>query len=127
MPAATLPCSTSPTGDQHAAPALTWAAAAMIALTVRRQRPQSAPAPHASATSLEVLAPPATTSATTCLVAPVHRHTNISALPLLRQRDQRQRDTGCGSSPERRVRTCFGIFRNAYVFMDMKPNTRITW
>ena len=58
MPAATLPCSTSPTGDQHAAPALTWAAAAMIALTVRRQRPQSAPAPHASATSLEVLAPP---------------------------------------------------------------------
>jgi MYXO-CTERM domain-containing protein len=77
--AGTLPCSTSPPGDQHAAPALTFAAAAMIALTVRRQRPQSAPAPHASATSLEVHAPPATTSATTCLVAPVHRHTNISA------------------------------------------------
>src|SRR6185503_21109614 len=100
--AATLPCSTSPTGDQHAAPALTWAAAAMIALTVRRQRPQSAPAPHASATSLEVHAPPATTSATTCLVAPVHRHTNISALPLLRQRDQRQRDTGSGADHPRR-------------------------
>ena len=51
--------------DQQAAPTSTWAAAAMIALTVRRQRPQSAPAPHASATSLEVHAPPATTSATT--------------------------------------------------------------
>lgn len=62
--AGTLPCSISPPGDQHAAPALTWAAAAMIALTVRRQQPQSAPAPHASATSLEVHAPPATMSAT---------------------------------------------------------------
>src|SRR6476659_9091760 len=105
--AATLPGSPSRPGDQHAAPALTWAAAAMIALTVRRQRPQSAPAPHASATSLEVLAPPATTSATTCLVAPVHRHTNISALPLLRRRDQRPRDTGSGADhPRRWERSC---------------------
>jgi hypothetical protein len=40
------------------------AAVAMIARSVRRQRPQSVPAPHAAATSLEVDAPPATASDT---------------------------------------------------------------
>jgi hypothetical protein len=40
------------------------AAASMIALSVRRQRPQSVPAPHAAATSLDVDAPPATASDT---------------------------------------------------------------
>jgi hypothetical protein len=48
----------------------------MIARTVRLQRPQSDPAPHAMATSLHVDAPHATASATAWLVAPVHRHTN---------------------------------------------------
>ena len=123
--AGTLPCSTSPPGDQHAAPALTWAAAAMIALTVRRQRPQSAPAPHASATCLEVHAPPATTSATTCLVAPVHRHTNISALPLLRQRDQRQRDTGSGADHPRRDWSGHVSGPFMYIFTDIEPDIRI--
>ena len=51
----------------------------MIARNVRRQRPQSPPAPHASAICLEVQAPFATTSSTTWLVAPVHRQTNIRA------------------------------------------------
>jgi hypothetical protein len=46
---------------------------------VRRQRPQSAPAPHARATSFVVDAPAATASATVWLVTPVHRHTNIAA------------------------------------------------
>lgn len=50
----------------------------MIALTVRRQRPQSDPAPHALATSLQVDAPRDTASATSWLVAPVHRHTYTS-------------------------------------------------
>ena len=36
----------------------------MIARSVRRQRPQSPPAPHAAAISLEVDAPCATTSDT---------------------------------------------------------------
>jgi hypothetical protein len=40
------------------------AAAAMIARSVRRQRPQSVPAPHAAATSLDVDAPQATASDT---------------------------------------------------------------
>lgn len=44
---------------------------------MRRQRPQSAPAPHACATSLVVDAPAATASATVWLVTPLHRHTNI--------------------------------------------------
>lgn len=48
-----------------------------IAWTVRRQRPQSAPAPHDLATSLVVDAPAATASATDWLVTPLHRHTNI--------------------------------------------------
>jgi hypothetical protein len=39
-------------------------AAAMIARSVRRQRPQSAPAPHAAATSFDVDAPCATASDT---------------------------------------------------------------
>jgi hypothetical protein len=50
----------------------------MIARTVRLQRPQSEPAPHALATSLHVLAPHATASATMWLVAPVQRHTNMA-------------------------------------------------
>lgn len=54
----------------------------MIARTVRRQRPQSAPAPHASAICLDVEAPEATRSETTWLVTPVHRQTNISASAL---------------------------------------------
>ncbi|GFG51095.1 hypothetical protein MAGR_25360 [Mycolicibacterium agri] len=48
----------------------------MMARSVWRQRPQSAPAPHAAATCLEVTAPVATTSATISLVAPVQRQTN---------------------------------------------------
>jgi len=36
----------------------------MIARTVRRQRPQSEPAPHAAATSFDVKAPAATASPT---------------------------------------------------------------
>ncbi len=46
---------------------------------VRRQRPQSAPAPHAEATSFVVAAPAATASFTVWLVTPLHRHTNIPA------------------------------------------------
>ena len=48
-----------------------------IAWTVRRQRPHSAPAPQAWATSFVVDAPAATASATVWLVTPLHRHTNI--------------------------------------------------
>lgn len=50
----------------------------MIARTVRRQRPQSEPAPQASAICREVDAPDATRSVTTWLVTPVQRQTNIS-------------------------------------------------
>ena len=53
----------------------------MIARTVRRQRPQSRPAPHFVATSLDVDAPLATTSETVWLVTPSHRHTYISDPP----------------------------------------------
>src|ERR1700744_39985 len=52
----------------------------MIARTVRRQRPQSAPAPHAWATSLVVDAPAAMTSDTVALVIPLHRHTTTPAI-----------------------------------------------
>ena len=55
-----------------------WADASMMARSVRRHRPQSRPAPHAAATSLEVEAPPATASDTVWLVTPSHRHTYIS-------------------------------------------------
>ena len=55
----------------------------MIARTVRRHRPQSAPAPQASAICLDVDAPEATSSETVWLVTPVHRQTNITA-PVLR-------------------------------------------
>jgi hypothetical protein len=48
-----------------------------IARKVRRQRPQSAPAPHASATSFVVDAPRETASATIWLVTPLHKHTYI--------------------------------------------------
>src|SRR5215208_3125729 len=51
----------------------------MIARRVRLHRPQSAPAPQASAICFEVFAPLATTSLTTWLVAPVHRQTSIAA------------------------------------------------
>ncbi len=44
---------------------------------VRRQRPQSAPAPQALATSLDVAAPASTASHTVWLVTPLHRQTNI--------------------------------------------------
>ncbi|OBG96548.1 hypothetical protein A9X05_06445 [Mycobacterium sp. E3298] len=50
-----------------------------IAWTVRRQRPQSAPAPQAAATSLVVQAPASTASVTVWLVTPLHRQTNIPA------------------------------------------------
>ncbi|OOK73684.1 hypothetical protein BZL30_4900 [Mycobacterium kansasii] len=53
----------------------------MIARKVRRQRPQSLPAPHAAATSFDVDAPRATASQTVWLVAPTQRHTYISKLP----------------------------------------------
>ena len=49
----------------------------MMDRTVRRQRPQSAPAPHAWATSFVVDAPAATASPTMWLVIPLHRHTHI--------------------------------------------------
>lgn len=48
-----------------------------MARTVRRHRPQSEPAPQASATCRDVVAPAATASWTAWVVAPVHRHTNI--------------------------------------------------
>jgi hypothetical protein len=57
-------------------------AASMMARTVRLQRPQSNPAPQASAICLDVDAPEATKSVTAWLVTPVHKHTNISRLPL---------------------------------------------
>lgn len=44
---------------------------------VCRQRPQSAPAPQAWATSLVVEVPAATVSATIWLVTPLHRQTYI--------------------------------------------------
>lgn len=47
-----------------------------MACTVRRQRPQSVPAPHAWATSLVVDAPHSTASVTVWLVTPLQRHTN---------------------------------------------------
>jgi hypothetical protein len=53
----------------------------MIARSVRRQRPQSPPAPHAAATSLEVDAPLATASDTVWLVAPTQRQTYIRPPP----------------------------------------------
>lgn len=53
----------------------------MIARSVRLQRPQSPPAPQASATSLDVEAPRATASQTVWLVAPTHRQTYISPPP----------------------------------------------
>ncbi len=49
----------------------------MMALRFRQHRPQSVPAPHALATCLAVLAPPATASMTALEVVPVHRHTYI--------------------------------------------------
>jgi hypothetical protein len=55
----------------------------MMARRVWRQRPQSAPAPHAVATCLDVTAPFATASATISVVAPLHRHTNMITPPLL--------------------------------------------
>lgn len=57
----------------------------MIARSVCRQRPQSAPAPHAAATSLDVDAPRAMQSDTVWLVAPVHRQTYISTPPQPKQ------------------------------------------
>lgn len=51
--------------------------AARMARTVRRQRPQSEPAPQASAICLDVVAPAVTASWTAWVVAPVHRHTNM--------------------------------------------------
>lgn len=51
----------------------------MIARKVRRHRPQSPPAPQASAICLDVVAPLATTSLTSWLVTPVHRQTNMAA------------------------------------------------
>ncbi len=48
-----------------------------MARTVRRQRPQSAPAPQAWATSFVVDAPAETASVTIWLVIPLQRHTNI--------------------------------------------------
>ncbi len=44
---------------------------------VRRQRPQSAPAPHDAAIWLVVVAPLAMASATAWLVMPLHRQTNM--------------------------------------------------
>jgi hypothetical protein len=54
---------------------------AMTARTVERQRPQSDPAPHAFATSLDVVAPFRATSATSWPVTPRHKQTNIAYAP----------------------------------------------
>jgi len=62
----------------------------MIARSVRLQRPQSPPAPHASATSFDVDAPRATASDTVWLVAPTQRHTYISTPPGGRRRPSEQ-------------------------------------
>src|SRR5690349_15406016 len=51
--------------------------ASMIARTVRRHLPHSDPAPHASATCLEVVAPAATARPMVSLVTPRHRQTYI--------------------------------------------------
>src|SRR3954447_12114483 len=53
--------------------------ASIIARSVRRHRPQSPPAPHASAICFDVQAPLATASLTAWLVTPMHRQTNIAA------------------------------------------------
>lgn len=58
-------------------------AEAIMERTVHRHRPQSDPAPHIAATSLEFDAPAATASVTVWAVAPTHRHTYINASPLL--------------------------------------------
>src|SRR5690242_12367891 len=55
----------------------------MIARRVRRQRPQSPPAPQASVICFDVQAPLATTLSTSWLVTPMHRHTNIGGSALL--------------------------------------------
>src|ERR1700739_2127131 len=72
-------------------------AALIIALTVRRQRPHSEPAPHALATFLVVEAPWATTSETVWLVTPLHRHTYIDGAPISRSR----RFASCGGISRR--------------------------
>src|SRR4051794_30567447 len=53
--------------------------ASIIARSVRRHRPQSPPAPHASAICFDVQTPLATASLTAWLVTPMHRQTNIAA------------------------------------------------
>lgn len=61
----------------------------MIARSVRRQRPQSAPAPQAAAICLDVDAPRWTAADTVWVVAPTHRQTYISTashMPLSRSR-----------------------------------------
>lgn len=52
-----------------------------MARKVRRHRPQSEPAPQASAICLDVVAPAATASLTAWVVAPVHRQTNTAQPP----------------------------------------------
>jgi hypothetical protein len=69
------------TTDRYEPVGWSCAAAAMIARSVRRQRPQSRPAPHAAATSLDVDAPSATASDTAWLVTPSQRQTYISEPP----------------------------------------------
>src|SRR5262245_56448182 len=73
--------------------------AAMIARRVRRHRPQSPPAPHAAATSLDVAAPCATASDTVWLVAPTHRHTYISAPPARGQPFRRELGSAIRNPP----------------------------
>lgn len=58
--------------------------AAMMARSVRRHRPQSPPAPQASAICFDVDAPDATRSLTVWLVTPWHRQTNINSPALFR-------------------------------------------
>src|ERR1700751_495314 len=58
---------------------LTAKCASIIARSVRRHRPHSPPAPHASAICFDVQAPFSTASLTTWLVTPMHRQTNIAA------------------------------------------------
>ena len=57
--------------DAYWLTALATLPASMIALSVRLQRPQSVPAPHASAICFDVDAPEATRSVTAWLVTPI--------------------------------------------------------
>lgn len=68
---------------------------AMMVRTVWRHRPQSDPAPLIDATCLEVHAPLSTALATSWLVTPRHRHTNIGRPQLAERADWGRDPTPC--------------------------------